>query len=299
MKRLQLIAITHVQSGFPEGMRAIEAGDLAAIYASLPRSGRLSRRRMLRAAAERQGCLENLLPAGAVLPVLPGQNVPLAEAVRMLRANAASLTRKLTDLHGKKQYQITLAIDEANALARLACPIGPFAAATDLQDLKRRLGAHLQDRIDLCGCDCIALPCVNGLVCNFVVLVDDRAEAAIHETVSDMDALWSGGFRFRLTGPSPAVSFASVGFQKTSRAEFVQALGILKLPASADAVTLARARATALRDGRASVEDVRLAADIVASANELQEDNGFPFHRVFFWAEGMALAKAATFCEAA
>jgi hypothetical protein len=299
MKRLQLIAITEVQGCIPKGMRAVEAGDLAAIYAPLPRSGRLTRRRMLRAAAQRQACLESLLPSGAVLPVLPGHEVPLAEAVRMLRANAKTLNRRLAEVRGRKQYQITLAIDESNALSWLARPNGPFSAATNLQDLKRRLVAHLQDSIDRCGGDRIALPVVDGLVCNFVVLVDEKAEAALQQKISDMDALWSGGFRFRLIGPSPAVSFASVGFRKTSRAEFARALDVLKLPASVDASALAKARAAALRDGRAPVEEVRLAAGIIASANELQEDNGFPFHRVFFWAEGEASTEAVTFREAA
>lgn len=299
MKRLQLIAITRPQECLPSGMRAVVSDDLAAIYAPLIRIGRLTRRRALRAAAQRQRYLEELLPTGAVLPILPGQHLPSAEAMRMLRANASPLLRKLSDLQGRIQYQITLSIDENRAMQALSGRNGPFAAATDLEALKRLIVDHLQERLHALGCDHLALPVADGLVLNFVVLVDAASEAALHDVIAEVDAFWPSGFGFRVIGPSPAVSFASVAFQKTGKADLARALAILRLPGPGDASELARARSAALRGAYAPVEQVRLAADIVAAAGRLREDEAFPFHRVRFWAEGTALINDLSLEEAA
>jgi hypothetical protein len=298
MKRQHLIAITRPRNNLPEGMQAVIAENLAAVYAPLPRNGRLTRRAMLRAAAERQGHLERLLPGGAVLPVLPGQHVPMSEADRMLRANAPLLARKIDDLDGMIQFQITLSVDETKALARFSSDLSPFDPVDDVQGLRTMLATQLERRLRARSTDLIMLPVVDALVANVVLLVDAASETALHETIADFDAHWPEGFRFRMIGPSPAVSFASVGFQKTDRHEIARALEILNIASPRDAAEIATARAQALRAGQAPAEQVRLAADIASSAGRL-DDATIPFHKVRFWAEGMATTAPLTLREAA
>ncbi|MFW5654770.1 MAG: GvpL/GvpF family gas vesicle protein [Roseicyclus sp.] len=299
MKRQQLVAIIRPRDRLPQGLHAVVAADLAAVYAPQFRIGRLTRRGVLRAAARRQRYLEELLPEGTVLPVLPGQTLPVTEAARMLRANAPLLGRKIADLSGKLQFQITLAIDETRALDRFATPVGPFAPVRDMARLHDMLAAHLRDRLGAISSDVIMLPVADALVANAVLLVDGIAEAALHEMIAEFDAHWPEGFRFRMIGPSPAVSFASVSFQKTDAREIARALEILDLPSPCDPAAIATARAAALRGARAPAEQVRMAAEIAKSAGRLAGEAAPSFHRVRFWAEGMAATAPLTLREAA
>ena len=301
MKRQQLIAITRRQGALPDGMHAIVMDDVAAVFASLPRNMSLTRRGMLRTAAQRQACLEGLMQQDAVLPVLPGQTVPRGDVARMLRANQPALERKLDDLHGKAQYQITFAIDEANAMARLARPGSPFQTARDTEDLRSGLAMHFEDCLQAPGTEVTMLPLAGNLVANAVVLVDKATDAALHETVADIDALWPEGIKLRMIGPSPAVSFASVGFLKTDKSEISRALALLDVDigAAGDEAAIANAKKTVLRKGLSDAEQVRLAAEIVGAAGRLKEADVAPFHRVMFWAEGMAATSPAKLREAA
>ncbi|MDG4648418.1 GvpL/GvpF family gas vesicle protein [Roseibacterium sp. SDUM158017] len=250
--------------GLPPGLDAVAQAGFAAIYAPLARRVVPTRRGIARSAAERQEWLERLMRFGTVLPILPGHIVQLAEAPAMLRANRVFLGRQLARLEGRVQFQVTLTMDEAPDGGRFAGHPGALGRARDRDGISAALLSILVDALEAECEEVRALPRHAGLVANLVLLLARSAEGRVEDAIAAIDALWPEGLRFRIVGPSPAVSFASVALQRFGTQDLKAARRLLDVPPDASEADIERARSTRLRASGALAPDaIRLAAEIL------------------------------------
>jgi hypothetical protein len=288
----ELIAIMWRASvaSLPEGAWAVPGGDLAAVFVPRARGLPATRRGAVRLAADRQAWLERLMPLGTVLPVLPRQPVTRADAAAMMDANAELARRELRRLEGLVQYQITLTFDADAACTHFLETDAGFGRAVTVETVAPALGARLHDALSAVATEIRELPRADTLAANFVVLVRHDDLPRLEEAVARIDALWPDGLRFRLVGPSPALSFASVALRRAGRGELAAARTLLDLDAGADARAVATARARALRELRdVPPEAIRDAAEILRCAGLVDARHG-PVHSARLWSEGMAAA---------
>ena len=300
MTRMELVAILP-GAGPPEGhagCRIVEAGNHAAVLRAAPLLRPVGRRAALAAAADQARLLEGLMAFGTVLPVLPGQRLREAEVPDLLAANRPTLERLAQRLVGRVQYQVTVRWAADRALARFSRSVetGPAEAAT--ADLACDLRGRIEAELDVLGAEILALPVAGEVIANHALLVDRAAEAALDAAIERIDAIWSEGFAIRVVGPYPAVSFASLAFDRVGAAAVRAAQAALALDPhfTPGALRLARRRAMIAAPPEA-VETLRWQAEVLACAERLGRGQG-PVHVARIWSEGMS-AGAARQAEAA
>ncbi|ETX15946.1 hypothetical protein OCH239_11845 [Roseivivax halodurans JCM 10272] len=250
----------------PHGTTAASAGGFVGIFG--PAAPRFSSRAKVAAdAARRMAWLEALMPAGALLPAMPGTQLAHDELPGMVEANRALLERAASEVAGKVQFQVTVGSGDAAPLQ------GAMAAA----ELARRLYG-LTD-------SCHALPVHEALISNHVILIEAFREADLDAALAEIDETYPG-LEIRQIGPAPAVSFASLRLRRVSSRRIRAALRLLGLGAMPDGDALRVARRAALlaaRPGRQGA--IREAADILAAAIGCAAPAG-PLILAEIWSEG-------------
>lgn len=288
MTRTELLAILR-GAGPPDGhdgCRVIRTPDHAAVLRTAPLLPPKGRTAALKAAAEQARLLEGLMPFGTVLPALSGQRIREPEVPRLVAANLPMLARLEARLSGRVQYQVTVRWQAEHASAHFGRP--PSGHATDIAslacELRERIGAHL----DFPGAETLALPVAGDMIANHAVLVETSSESDLDAAAERIDAIWSEGFTVRMIGPYPAVSFASLVFDRVDAAAIRSARAAFALPAgfSADALRVAR-RGALLGAAPEARERLRWQAEVLACAERLGDDTG-PLHLARLWSEGMS-----------
>lgn len=246
---------------------------------------RLGRRAALKIAARRQSWLEMLLPTGTVLPALAGTRLHRDELPALLGANATALEAEADALAGRVQYQITIRCDLARARTAIRYPL--LSGATSDSAWKTCFATLVADRLaTLPDVVQTALPTPDDVAVNVAVLLPARAGGALDKVLETIDALWPEGLSIRQIGPSPGVSFASIGLHRVESGDLSAAARVLDVAAGASAGEIRAARQTALRRPDAKVDMIRSAATLLTQAQALPAPGPFP--QLHVWAEGQA-----------
>jgi hypothetical protein len=236
--------------------------------------------------------------AGTVLPALPGTKIAPDALEAMIVCNNDLLNNLAERLVGRVQYQVILRCDLHEAYRVLAAQPGPFHGLSTPESLQTALADCVLNRLAaLPGAEVTALPVTDDVVANFTLLLPEERVMTLDQAIEEIDAIWSEGFTLRQVGPSPAVSFASLGLKPVSLSTLNNALNCLGLDEGANLDTIRHARREALKQPGAAADQIREAAEVLVMASAL--DSPGPFHRVYVWAEGQtssgteAQAKAA------
>lgn len=271
----------------PQALTAVEAQGWTALLAR-PAFGLLRRRKtLLRLAQKRQVWLETLMRSGTVLPVLPGTRIAPGDIAPMLACNAGLLAALSTRLAGRVQYQVLLRCDLDQAARVLSSQPGPFHGCRAPDSLQQALSDHVLGRLGaLEGAELAALPVARDVIANCALLLPRSSVPALDLALAEIDALWSAGFTLRQIGPSPAVSFASLGLQPVPHAMLEAAAACLGVPPGAAEDVIRAARHRRLKQSPDQPEQIRAAAEVLTMARAL--DRPGPFHRAYIWAEGQA-----------
>lgn len=265
-------------AALPPSATAVSRSGLCAVLApAAPRLGRASTRRAVaRQALARQRVLEALMPCGPVLPAAPGTRLSAHAAGALLAGHASGLSARLRALDGVWQYQTVLGWDEPQVLRRFAdapelAPVlaggrvsGP-ALARAVGRLSERLAGEAAGALSACARDVVALPRDGGTLLNVALLLETGRESALDAVLGRIDRIWTEGFRIRLIGPGPAVSFAMLSVREVTSAEAVAAAGRLGLPGLEPRMPLPELRRAALRSGTAPPAEIEAACATLAA----------------------------------
>ena len=289
-----LLAIVHGPARqSPDDLSAVPCGAFTAFFDTTKRVRKIGRKAVLRYAVRRQAQLEQLLPVGTVLPALQGVMLPQGDVAQAIGANIEELTGLSDRLVGRVQYQISVSGDPQAALVRLAAPGTAFSGCKNPDELAQRFGAYSRELLDPIAAELSALPLTEGTFANMAVLVDVARVAELDRALERIDALWSDGLRIRQIGPSPAVSFASIGFKRVGAGQLRAArkrLGLLAPETRRDDIL--RAKRAALRSNPGDAEDIRCSARWLDQAAASGQPKG-PVYDLFTWSEGRATGAAA------
>lgn len=277
----------------PEGTRIVEGGGHVAVLGRARLLPAMNRDALLRAAAERARVLEELMPHGTVLPVMPGHRVATGDVPGVVAANRPLLGSVARRLDGKVQFQLTLRWQADRAVAHFG-----RSAGADPEAVRQAIAAELrnetEERLTGLGAEVLALPVAGDLLCNFALLLERRAVPALDPAIEAIDAIWSEGFTIRLIGPYPAVSFASLHFERIDRKAIGAARAALGLTADYTEHELQVARRAAMmRADPDSREALRRQGEVLAGLLR-QGDAPGPLHLARIWSEDMAGPAPAT-----
>lgn len=281
MKR-ELLALLPGVSDLPcvDGLETVAARDFTAVFAPAAPPwvlGPALRRHRLGTAAQRQHWLEQLMPAGPVLPFAPGSVLDESEADALIAANDGILRGLVRRLGGRVQYQITVHWAESRVLDqfRAAPEIAPLfdidtvsatAVSRAVTRLAKRLSEGIEARLSEVAHDLTPLPRKSGILTNLVLLVPDAETGALDRALEDIDAIWTDGLRIRQIGPGPAVSFASLRLTRHRPSEVARALTLLGLRASDPPEAVHAARNRLLRGAAPEAAAIRAAARLAEAA---------------------------------
>lgn len=218
--------------GLPPGLRAIAAGALAAVVGAAPEGGLKGRERsaLLPWLLASQKVMERLLVSAPVLPVALGTVVEDEGRVRhMLDAGAAILGEGFQAVGDGIEMNLSILWHLDTVVARLLPGVAPelrqAAAGGDAIERqalgvvlaglvsaeRRRARARVIEALQTVTRDfAIGEPTEPGGVINLALLVDRAAEEALGAALEALDAEFDGALTFRLIGPLPPYSFASV-----------------------------------------------------------------------------------------
>ncbi len=295
MMRRELVAILPGEGPPtpPEGCTVVRAAKHAAV---LRWSGLLPAPRKadaLRAAAARARILETLMTSGTVLPVLPGQRIRASEAERLVTANLPVLERLASQFAGRRQFQITLRWDVTRAVARFGASEGAAAADAAGPAIAARLRERVAQALEDTGAEVMMLPVAEDVVANAVVLVDAASEPLLDAALAEIDGLWTEGFRIRMIGPYPPVSFASLVFDRMDRRQIEEAQAAFGLDPGFSETALRQARREVIMQAGADRhEALRRQADLLACVARLGGACA-RVHVARVWSEGLSSATAA------
>lgn len=292
MTRSELVALMpgYGPPAPPDGSTIIRTDSHAAVLVKARLFPHTRRATVLRAAAGRARLLETLMPHGTVLPVMPGQRMRGRDIARLVTANFPTLERLARRLAGASQYQVTVRWNGAG-------PGGRHGPTDDLTDVRTpdaviaaTLRAHVAGRLAATGAEVAHLPVAGDLVSNAVILLDDGNVSALDAALADIDAEWSGDLAIRMIGPYPAVSFASLAFDRRERPEILAAQAALGLRPGFSEDALRNARRDALMGaGPQDRERLRIQAELLACVARLGAPVA-PVHVARIWSEGMSSA---------
>jgi len=117
------------------------------------------------------------------------------------------------------------------------------------------------------------------------VLIKTTETLALDRAVEDIDAIWTEGLRVRQIGPSPAVSFCSLGWRRTTRKQARAAEALLGVDTNPDPEVIAAARKTRLKacppEARTAIKDAAHLLTCMARASA-------PTPVAYRWREGTA-----------
>ncbi|MDQ0346115.1 GvpL/GvpF family gas vesicle protein [Ancylobacter vacuolatus] len=256
--------------GLPPGLRSIAAGSLAAVVGAAPDGGLKGRERsaLLPWLLASQKVMERLLASAPVLPVALGTVVEDEGRVRhMLDAGAAVLGQGFQAVGEGIEMNLSVLWHLDTVVARLLPGVAPelrHAAAGDdeierqalgvvLAGLvaaeRRRVRARVVEELQAVTRDfAISEPTEPGGVANLALLIDRTADAALEAALEALDAEFDGTLTFRLVGPLPPYSFASVQVHLAPAAKVCGARIALGVEPGASAETVKAAYRRAARE---------------------------------------------------
>lgn len=265
----------------PKGLSGVACDDFQVVLAGKPRAQllRASRKRLLRAASNRQQVLEHLMLYGTVLPALPGMALKSDEAEDFVAANRAILDPLRKRLAGAVQFQVTVGWNKVEAASRFN--------ATQPQALADDWCARFATILDAVAIEQIRLPATHEVSFNAVVRIMAQDEPRLDTAVSQIDALWPDGLRVRQIGPSPAVSFGSLGVRRVSPAQVRAARAVLGIDGAVAEAEVDQARHSALKTARsADWAMIKKAADVLRACARAGGQRPPPL--AYVWEEGRA-----------
>ncbi|MEM9757360.1 MAG: GvpL/GvpF family gas vesicle protein, partial [Pseudomonadota bacterium] len=269
MTAWRLLAITaDAGPGLPGRFRLEHFDRFTAVFSQSGLLPRMTRRAALRAAATRQADLEELMHHGTVIPALSRGDLTPEATPAALRGNVTDLASLATRLAGLVQYQITVTAQPGTPTDTVAARIEAGLARA----------AH----------DWVPLPKPAETLCNAACLWPADTTDRLDAILNDIDMAWPGQLRIRQIGPSPAVSFASIWFDRVGACNLRLArdrLGLKGPVAHLDPRAIASARRTALMAGQPP-DTIRRDADALSLAAALGADGAVHILRV--WSEGRA-----------
>ncbi|MEO1238057.1 MAG: GvpL/GvpF family gas vesicle protein [Pseudomonadota bacterium] len=285
MTKRDLVAFLSGAGGFecPKGLTCRPADAVTAVFDTQTRGflKRVNRKAVLGNMVRRQAVLEQLMACGTVLPVLPGTRLAPESTGIMGAANAPLLARLVEELAHQVQFQIKVYWPRDLAAARFGWT-GQIAAAQGAAKLAEQITGRLSEVTT----DLIELPRAEEMLLNVAVLLPATDEARLDTTLEEIDAVWPDGFAIRQVGPSPAVSFGSIGLRSVEPDAVRSARRMLGISQGADLANLAEARRSALiAAGPEAREGLKAAADILEAATRCGRDH---FHHAFVWREGQS-----------
>ena len=249
-------------SGFPprpEEVRTVAYRGLACVvsnysgedFASLPKET------LLRCLMAHQEVVERVMQAFPVLPVKFGTLVESeAEAQRLIEQSHGRLGQALERLTGKMEMEVAATWDlkrvleevgQADEILRLKESIAGRSAAETLElqiqagkivkeSLDRRREEHQQRLLEsLRGAALDVQPnalVADEMVLNVAFLIEKKREEEFDEQVRKLDEALNGEVSFRIVGPLPPYSFATVEVARPSVEKLNEARRLLGLGAS-------------------------------------------------------------------
>ena len=275
----QLLAIlADIEPGLSAAWpHSVIEGDLAAIFTTSPLRKRMGRKAIARATVDRQAELEALMRFGTVLPALPGTPLRPEAGKPMLRANRREIDKLAARLNNQVQFQLQIGYQSERAQDWLGP--GPGDVPTRM---RHRMERHANDALAELECDMLELPITDGMALNRVLLIRQSDEPALDRAVEEIDGVWSDGLSIRQIGPSPAVSFCSIGLVPVRKRHLAAAFALLGVAHDASPDTVAAARRRALVSHPTQADAIRTAAQSAMIAAQ----TGLPaFHRLVTWSE--------------
>ncbi|MEM6939781.1 MAG: GvpL/GvpF family gas vesicle protein [Pseudomonadota bacterium] len=265
----------------PHGLRCVCHSGVAAVLGKGLAANLLrpAKRKALKTAVQRQRWLEALMPHGTVLPALPGARLAVPEVADFIDGNRPLLDRLAARLDQKVQFQVSITWDALAATGR----------GLESEILQNKISGLLAQ----VAVDQIALPRADeNMVCNWVLLIDVRDEPALDATLAEIDGIWTEGFHIKVVGPSPALSFGSLGVRQTRATDVAAATITLGVSASVGVQEIKRARQLALkRASPAMRETIKNAAETLSVQARAGAQSPAPM--AFVWREGEAVTSNA------
>lgn len=294
MTQYDLIAIVTEpnDAALPKGMTSVLEGRHSAILCKPKRFQSLSRKSAIKTAALRQERLETLMATGTVLPVLHGTRMTQNDARTALKTHATQLDDLSDRLKGRVQYQIQIGWNKQEALEWFAAGGLDLLHASDTEALAKQFETLVLTRLEGTSEDICELPKAGDLVANCAVLTRADNNRSLDETIEGIDQIWTDGLKIRQIGPSPAVSFASIGFRRVGAKKLRDARELLGLAEGADQEDIRSARRNALlAPSQRRVDAIREAARLLQASLVSDRPNG-PLHDIFVWSEGRSATLA-------
>ena len=275
----QILAIlANIESGLADAWPlSVTDGGLAAVFTNTPLRKRMGRKAIARATVDRQADLEALMRYGTVLPALPGTVLRPEAGKAMLRANRPEIDKLAARLNDQVQFQIQIGYD--GQLAEDWLGPGPGDVVSRM---RLRLEQRANEALGGLACDSLELPVTDAMALNRVLLIPQSDEHLLDRAVEEIDAIWSNGLSIRQIGPSPAVSFCSIGLMPVRKRDLTAAFALLGITQGASPETVAAARRRALVSHPGMADAIRKAARsaMIAAQTGLPE-----FHRLVTWSE--------------
>ncbi|MDQ0507107.1 GvpL/GvpF family gas vesicle protein [Xanthobacter agilis] len=218
--------------GLPPGLRAITVGALAAVVGAAPEGGLKGRERgaLLPWLLASQRVMERLLARAPVLPVALGTVLEDEERVHhMLNHGAGVLQAAFDTLGGRFEMDLSVRwTPEAAQARRLAGGAPPSRAAAEgdaalrddpLTAERQEVRRRVVERLRTAARDLVVTePTEAEGIVSLALLVDRGADGVVVEALEALDAEFGGELMFRLVGPMPPYSFASVQVHLTAAA---------------------------------------------------------------------------------
>lgn len=281
--RRDLIAILSGGGAAPGGFRCRQHAGFTAVFGSGCQAlwKRTNRRAILNGAVQRQRDLETLMQHGTVLPVLPGTRLEPERTDLLILANAGHLADLAGTLRDRIQFQVSVTWSRRDAPARFGWH-DDASVERGANGLARRLADALDEVVE----ERIELPRQPDMLLNAAVLLRAVDEERLDAALEKADAIWPEGLSIRQVGPSPAVSFASLGLREIAPAAVRAARAALSLAPDADAGTIRAARRRALMAAPPETRPAIMEAARLAEAACRVGRDRFP--QAYTWREGLA-----------
>ena len=249
-------------------VHAVTNGDLAAVVSptSLSDYRGLKREDAVHFLLAHQCVVDAVMRQSSVLPVKFGTVLRGEAKVRRLLTQGQNLfqatARKLAD---RVQIELVVTWDSQKVLQEIAReePIAKLKAQMESRldeqttadrialgqmvhsSIERRRAAvreRLLPDLQQCVLDTVVNPLLDeSMVANLALLVDQGGRKALELRVEELDEQWEGKLTFRLVGPLPPYSFASVDVRTPSFDEVDRARKLLKLDEKATLDEIKRA----------------------------------------------------------
>jgi hypothetical protein len=240
-----------------EQFEVVADGELAAVVSdsSIAGFGELPRGELMRYLTLHQKAVETLLDGSPVLPVKFGTLLADTDQVRSVLALGRSDIRRAFELVGDRlEVDVAVTWEPANVFAEIAQDPEIAALKTQAEQLppdqalsaRIALGRLVKETFDgrrnqlrdalvaeltSCAARWRLNPVMDdGMVMNVACLVNAAEEEALEDRAFELDQRHSGHLQFRLIGPLPPYSFATVEARVVKPDDVAQAAVLLNLP---------------------------------------------------------------------